>query len=394
LNELISNNGLSRRPFPYCPFFQMTVALLLISCGCQNDSTRFGHKSRNDTKTLPQWDWASALPGNNIARADLIPVVLDSVALASIVPIDDLPTIQLADGAAEPQPFAITHVAGKTVRNYAQLHAMVQHLADSSMRVPVTVERGGAGASLKQNATPSSAIVTAGNTALESRPGTQQLTPAELRSLEHRIATRHKAIRVIEDSNPWIIIGDGDVRCTLTARLERTTGLLQVVIAFELFGDRPVLLPAEVTARCQGVPLKCLKVAEALELLYGAVSDARASADDRATPENSSFSAVSQSDDYLVPTNYKRLQEETNRLAGYPALAAVAGVNYPGSPLLGDARALARFALQPQMCQPGDPEKIGWIVFSGQALKRGGPIELEIDLGQGPIQLRLTVPKP
>jgi hypothetical protein len=70
------------------------------------------------------------------------------------------------------------------------------------------------------------------------------------------------------------------------------------------------------------------------------------------------------------------------------------GTPYPGSPVLGDARALSAFLMQQQLLQPGEPEVSGWLVFSHNSVRQGGKLRLEIDLGKGTKRLEFAVPPP
>jgi hypothetical protein len=323
-------------------------------------------------------------------------VTVDGDTLASIVHDGESASTQIASNAATSCELQVIRVAGRPVRSFEHLHAIVEGAVDSSETVQVAIANSNADAMPVAWAQTSDVPESAVRPDSGSVAKTIALTPTSLRALEHGVARSEKTIRVFEDGNPWIVIREANVRSKLTARVERTSGLMQVVMTLELLAGPPVLLPVEVTATCQGMPLQCLTVAEALETLYGRVPpDERVkSSNDSSLIDHRSFAVVSQRDEYLVPTNYKRLQEETKRAAGLPAFAVVSGTSYPGSPLLGDARALAQFALQPQLCQPGEPERIGWIIFSGEALKQGGRIQIDVDLGHGPIPIAFLVPKP
>ena len=65
---------------------------------------------------------------------------------------------------------------------------------------------------------------------------------------------------------------------------------------------------------------------------------------------------------------------------------------YPGSPILGDARALSAFLLQRELYQPNGPQKVGWVMFAGEVLKGGGTVQLDLDFGNGVRRLQLIVP--
>jgi hypothetical protein len=154
-------------------------------------------------------------------------------------------------------------------------------------------------------------------------------------------------------------------------------------------------MPADVQARFNNVPLRCLSVSEALGLIYEGHSKLAPPAE-----RSDSFATVSERDDFLIPTNFKRLQKQFDESSEralsaptLPALAMVPGKSYPGSPVLGDARALSSFMLQAQPFKAGDRERTGWILFGGESLRDGGTLELSIQIVNGsPLLLRLALP--
>ena len=157
----------------------------------------------------------------------------------------------------------------------------------------------------------------------------------------------------------------------------------------------PQLLPGEVRATCDGTPLRCLSLAETLEALYGDF-DARLSNGDT---ERSSFAAVSEREDYLIPSNYQRLLKRVEAARGgsfakrpRPALVDLPGVEYPGPAVLGDARALAAFLQQRELAGPGEAANVGWVMFAGEALRKGSRIQLAIDCGQGRVPVSFMLP--
>src|SRR5262249_3266735 len=189
-------------------------------------------------------------------------------------------------------------------------------------------------------------------------------------ALAQATAPEEPLMRVTEDGNQWVLVRQSGVRCKIMSRVERSRGLLQMVVSLGLCWGPEVQLPCEVRVTCDGQPLQCLTAADTLELLYGHESHGESASD----PSRGAFSIVSEREDYLMPTNYKRLQEAqaearaSTPVPSIPALATVAGLAYPGPAILGDARALAAFLLQKQIYQAGEPERINWLMFSGEAL--------------------------
>ena len=350
------------------------VALvLMVAFGCKN--TPIAKKTAPPkVDKLPEWDWAGGIP-KSIQRADLVAATLDTRSVASLLPSIELPGIQLASASSESPTFQVVRIGEKPIQNCEQLHAAVERANQSKDRVELAILPTGAAAG--------------------TEPKAVEVAPATLIAVEQAVAQKHKALRVTEEGNSWILLCDGDCRCEVMARVERSKGLLQVVTSLGVVRGSAKQLPVEVLASCNDKLLRCLTAAEALELLYDPQPRALLTkSDDPAQAVHYSFAAVSAMDDYAIPTNYKRLEEQTKRATGLPALAVVPGMFYPGSPLLGDARALSGFLQQQHLCVPGEPQKLGWIVFAGESLKQGGTIQLEIDLGSGPKKINLMVPKP
>ena len=106
---------------------------------------------------------------------------------------------------------------------------------------------------------------------------------------------------------------------------------------------------------------------------------------------------MSEQSDYLLPTNFKRLEadfdEETKSVASRPAprLVEVDNFEYPGSAVLGDARALGMFVMQREVLAAGD-ELEGWVMFHSPDTY-AEKIRVEIDLGQGLIPIEFMLPR-
>ena len=108
------------------------------------------------------------------------------------------------------------------------------------------------------------------------------------------------------------------------------------------------------------------------------------------------WSQVSEYEDFRLPTNYRRLSEQTpdrrHLVVRAPALANVEGVTYPGPAILGDARFLSSFLLQREFCELGDVID-GWVMFDARELREGGELIVEIDFGNGPRRFVFTIPQ-
>jgi hypothetical protein len=322
-----------------------------------------------------EWDWASGIPTGAI-RAEVVSPTVSADTLASLVPEFGPRAVTLVSTHSMQPSYQIKNVGGLEVRNYGDLQLAVARSTDSSDRVQVDV--------------------VGGDVARGAPRVAMAVDPPKLRALVHAVARDQPVIRIVDDGNPWLMLREDGVCCRLMARVERERGLLQVVMSIGNCWGQAVFLPFEVQAYCDGRPLRCLSVSETLELLYDDADDDALEVDEAAY----SFAAVSERDDYLTPTSYKRLHErsqEAIRLSAAPsprpALADVPGAYYPGPAILGDARALTGFLLQRQIHQPGDPEQTGWIMFGGKDLCDGGAVEVAVDLGRGLRTYSFRVPE-
>ncbi|MEM9366492.1 MAG: hypothetical protein AAGD07_10895 [Planctomycetota bacterium] len=320
-----------------------------------------------DAAPVVPWNWASAIP-ERVPRAELVAAKIPSQRLAQWAP-------ELADGdirlasTGRLRECSIVNVEGREITNYGELSEVVTGLQD--VRDVAQVDY------LERN----------------QRVAAFELSVSELNRLTHSIAPEQSLLRVSDESNPWVLVRDGAVRCKVTARVERTRGLLHLVVSLcncEA-SDQPILSPREITARCDGTQLHCTNVAETLDLMY------RPDANEiEFGAERLSFAATSETTDYLIPTNYRRLEaglQQRKLLAmPQPGMAALPGEIYPGPSLLGDARALSGFLLQRELLRPDQGEKTGWVVFAGEVLRAGSQIQVEIDLGSGPRKIDFVLP--
>ena len=222
-----------------------------------------------------------------------------------------------------------------------------------------------------------------------------EMDSKRLPELAQSASPEHQVVRIAYSNHPSVMIRSNGVRCVMTPRVERQRGLLQLIIATRVVWGGRQILPRDVTAKCDNAPLRCLTLPETLELLYGHL-DCKVRKNDE---EKLSFAAVSERDDYLIPSNFRRLQEnldKANRAYANmprPALVDLPGVDYPGPAILGDSRALGQFLQQREYMQPDDSEKVGWVIFAGEGLRKGNQVEVSIDLGDGTVPVTFTIPK-
>jgi hypothetical protein len=308
-------------------------------------------------------------------RAELIAATLPGLVLADLVHTNSGMTGPIRQAIAElPQAsLQIKNVGGHEVRTCADLYRALDALANNDGVVQVDFVEPNASAS-----SPGFAVALDANS---------------LRTIGREVAPESGAIRAVQGGNPCIVMRTNDCTCTVAARVERQLGLLQVVATINAGSDCNLPLPLDIRAWCDGVALRCLTSAESLNLLYGDRSLQNGTADDAAC----SFSAVSDREDYLLPTNFKRLSESLAGKQGpaqvpsEPALVSVPGADYPGSPILADARALAGFLLRRQIYQ-ANSETTGWVIFGANQIRNGDSVEIAIDLGAGPERFKFRIP--
>jgi hypothetical protein len=325
-------------------------------------------------KAARAWDWVTTLPVG-ASRAEVVVPAVWEQAVVQVLPQWPHDEIKTVSTGSELRECRITGVNEIPVSDYNQLHAAVARAVGSGKNISVTLSSPGqVGKGGKRMA----------------------VEPAQLLALSQAAAPKEKLLRVTEDGNTWVILREGAVRCKLMTRLERSRCLLHVAVGLEVCWGPQLSLPREVCASCDGTPLQCLSVAETLEVLYGSGSEKKRDAE----PNAHSFAVVSEQADYRMPTNYKRLQKAQEEAASksqpvptQPALVTVPGLSYPGPAALGDARALSAFVQQRELYQAGEPERVGWLMFSGPALRQAQTIKLDIDLGQGPNHLTFMLPK-
>jgi hypothetical protein len=332
-----------------------------------------GSKRQTRENLVKRWNWAIGVPVD-VPRADVLVPSVPSDALAHFVPSIQESDIRLVSATQKNASSRITSIANRDVHNFGQLFAEVEHIIEGTQSVTLGISDG---------------------SAPKAKPIEISVTPATLLALEQSAATFTPVMRTRIDGDDWTVIRQGSARCRLQVRVEKNIGLVQLILGLTTCWGQPRLLPEEVRVYCDRQPLGCRSVPECLELLYG---DAQSLSD--VSDESASFRTVSEREDYLLPSNFPRLQATWNQeyepsvsTASSPALAHVDGNAYPGSPILGDARALCGLALQQHLFVAGNPERVGWIMFSGPGVRSGRDLTLEIHLTESePITLHFRIP--
>jgi hypothetical protein len=320
-------------------------------------------------KVPERWEWKAAIP-SRLPRAELIPPVIPPQIRLKFV----VPTVQ-ADSVSPGVPEAtmfVEQIGAQRIKSLADLivaaHGVEMSEGDDPIRARIT---GG-----------------------EGSEHAVEMNSHELSELVQGSNPEHQVVRMTLANEPSAVVRSDGVRCVIKPRVEQQLGLLQVVLTTRLVEGNRRPVPREITATCDGQPLRCLSLPETLDVLYGE-TDAR---DIKADRERLSFASVSESDDYLIPSNYQRLEKRIENMKlsfadrPKPALLDLPDVDYPGSALLGDARALAQFMLQRDLLQDEGTEKVGWVLFGGAALRRGRAVQLTVDLGEGPKRIDFVFP--
>lgn len=318
----------------------------------------------SDQIEIPDRVWMTAVP-MDAPRADAFASKLPATTVAQLLP--DVPQSKFQLVSSSPAPgCTITNVGGTTVKTAADFEIALASLEDSE-KVQIDVVPAGSKDEMAVHV---------------DRPTLLKLSQA--------IAAEQPTLRISEEGDPWLFIRDNGINAKVMLRVERRTSLLHVILSLANCSANPILLPVEVKAQCGEQPLSCLKVAATLDTLYGT--------GETEETQSSSFAVVSESEDYLLPTNYKQIAAQSERMVAangftlQPAFAALPGIAYPGPAPLADARSLAGFMMQQEELAPGDPERTGWIVFTGKSLREAKEVTLQLDLGAGPKPYRFMLP--
>ncbi len=318
----------------------------------------------------PQWEWISGVP-LNARRAEVIEPTIAPQAVAGCLPDTAQASVKAAI-LASGQPLAWQEVAGQKIRHFGQLYAAINSVA--LQKTPVKI-------SLAANS---------------AEPLNVEVEQPALLALYQATAAEETPVVVADEGNTWLLIRRSGTLLKILCRVERQRGLLHVISAIKICSGQPRLLPRDITARCEDVPLLCLNASQCLQLLYGDKNVTSAQLKEASI----SFGEVSEREDYLLPTNFKSLDARVRQVSKdslvppLPALASLEGgaVSYPGSPVLGDARALSGFLARRAICHADEPERTNWILFHHPSLKKAKKVDIEIDLGEGNVPIALNLP--
>jgi hypothetical protein len=373
--------------------------IAILTSGCVTTTTKNGHQIPNEPSAFSKevhelgaslsgfvesvtpsngaepltWEWAVGIP-RSLSKGD-VAVSVPNDAVVAFAPAAHSGNIRLVS-ADTSTPLSIAAVNNKSVRTLDDLNMAVERVADQHSGVKekgIVVEFVG------------------GSTDSASVPVT--ISSDNFVALAHACIPDQTQVRAVIDGNPWVVTRNDAVRCKTMLRKERHSKLVHLVMSLKVCWGQPQKLPASIAMSCEGKPLNCLTVSEVLDQLYGERKKRP-----RTAKSITSYAEVSEDDEFLTPVNYRKLEAKLandQRLASirpYPAFASVGGHTYPGPAVLGDARALSGFMLQPRVFSPKDEEQVGWIVFDGSSVPDGEAYELLVDLGSGPLSVQFKVP--
>jgi len=355
----------------HCYLRLSPICFLLVLGGCMTARV-FNSKGKEATDGN-EWSWCNAIP-HGARRGDTVVPTLSQSAVVSLLPKYQGSAYEQTSWSSA-AACRITSINGIPVHNLNDLADACAKVANLHKAAKIGIEKSGDDGQ-------SSPMI--------------EVDENKLLAVLQVAAPEEPVVRINADGNQWVVIRQDDVRCELMVRVERRLGLVHVVLCPGLCWGSPRVLPVDIRATCGGAPLACLSVADTLRLVYG--GDAGRRADAIAPPEACSYQTVSERGDFLLPSNYRELQDaadqamkRSKKALPTPAFASVPGNSYPGSPILGDARALSGFMLQRRVYHAGEFAKAGWVIFSGEAVSRCDEVRIIIDLGLGPQELALSL---
>lgn len=327
-----------------------------------------------DTVEPIVWRWSTGIP-QAVTKSESIKSTVPLDAVAVFAPDADVSAIQLASTAQQPQ-IPITVVNDAQVHTLAELHTGIVEAVENSSDEEAVIE------------------FAVGSTADQSMP--VKISRNNLIALEHASLPDRSPIRVVEDANPWVLLKDDGVRCKLMLRTEENSKLVHVAMSLKVCWGQSVTLPRDLHVFCEGKELDCLTVAETLQRTYG---DLPGKLKQESDGDLKTYNDIASADEYLIPVNYRDLEAKhaaEYRFAAFrpmPAFAVVGGYTYPGPPVLGDARALGSFMLQPREYNVDEETHVGWVVFDASSVNAAENFEVTVDLGSGPQTVRFRIPK-
>ncbi len=318
----------------------------------------FAGKADKPTRET-NWNWVLGIPLST-KRAEAVPATIHLQLAAQLIPSVDASSVRLASSnPATDLCYNIVEVNGHPINHLQDFIANTEELDDEAT---VRIQE---------------------ETSSEQH---ELVIPRDkMTALRHLTGYDSETLRLTNDGRTRALIRGSAASCELSARVERNHGILLLDVSIESVRGGSTLIPAEVTASCDGNSLRCLTASQTLDLLYGQLGSGAGS---------SSFATVSEREDYLATTNFRQLEQSVGqRVADQPpALVSLPGIEFPGSPILGDARALSGYLLQGQIIRNPGERRNGWIVFAGGALRSAAEVTVTVDLGDGERILTMVLP--
>lgn len=352
----------------------LTLHWVIVTLGCASTNQTDGKsprlidrltfkKSKTDEEVPRAWEWAPLVTTEG-TRAELLSAQIPPEAVAHFLPEIQNDSVQLVSGF--PIETSITHVGGRPVRSYADLLGS-RPVRASDRRTQIDFRLTGARA--------------------ESKPQALMLSDDMIDAILQSMHSQHSVVRYKDAENDWVYIRSGREAYKLTLRYERSTGLLHLVMAVKNCWGPPLAMPLDVEVWGPGQePLRCLTVADVLEVTHGDPDSVAAKSG------FTHYAHAAEREDYVLPTNYKRLaskEQEQSTALRMPAFAYLDGASYPGSPVLGDARILAALFMRPSLRDSREPKQMGWMVFRG-APNAEGDFLVRIQTHSGPVDVRFS----
>lgn len=305
------------------------------------------------------WQWSSGIP-TGAAKAELVSAEIPSQVLAKYIP-SELNNISLASWDSSASQASIVNVNGVDVSNWSDLQVAVDALKPLPGD-PIQVDF--------------------------ATPGGKHIATSipfgEAVSLVQCVSPEQRLLIGTERGQASYILREGPLQLRVETRLERTRGLLHLVVVLANLSEHVVVVPQEVQVEVDGNYATCLSVSDILQELYGEAKDKVGS------QRTVSYREASADPLYRIPVHYKQL--ENTAPSSSPAFVDVPGAEYPGSSVLADARALSGFLKAPTKTLPREPAQVAWLVFQHPDLRNAEDATVHVTLQGRTTPMRFLFP--
>ena len=331
-------------------------------------------KRHANRATASPWNWAAGIPVG-AERAGTVAAVLSRQKLAQVCPNFRDSGLRLVSWPEPPSSLEIVNVGGTPIHSLSDLMAASEKAYDAAEEI------------LQIDFT---------NGSRNQKHVAAEIPRGDVDRIAQATSPDQDRLVTTENGQSWFVLREGPVRAKLAVRIERTTGLLHLVLTTNTHWGTPVTLPRELRVSVDDKPVPCMSVSQTLARLYEIPTNDTAKIDP--TADTASYRQVAAREVYRVPGNYNRLndlrlsQPDVLRTCSAPAFIHVPGATYPGSPLLADARALSGFMKPPEPQEPGHHPETTWVVFADESLKTAGEVTVALTLTNEEIPLRFVFP--